>query len=475
MLKNSQFCFGEVDFNGKRVSIIRDVFSFSQNDSERGWRQMNYTEAVAYIDELTRAKKISLGLSTMKELLSRLGDPQDSLSFIHIAGTNGKGSTLAFLSSVCRAAGFRVGRYNSPSVFSYCEKIQVNGTAISEADAARLLTRVRQVSEEMEADGLSHPTAFETETAVSFLYFAEQGCDLVALETGMGGETDATNVVTTTVVSVLSSISMDHMQFLGNTLEEIARVKGGIIKPGRPVVLSGQSETVTKVMEEICRERRSSLTISAPEKAKVLKTGTDGTVFDYGAFKNVKIPLLGKYQIINACTALEVVEILRDLGYDIGENAVYEGMASVVWPGRFEKLLDSPFFFIDGAHNPEAAERLRDSINLYFTNRRILYIMGILADKDYRRIVEITAPMAEKIFTVTPNNSRALSAEALASCIEEQAETIGFSGTVETRESIERAVKDSLSWAGEDGCIIAFGSLSYLGELKAALKENIHD
>ncbi len=436
---------------------------------------MNFTEAEAYIGEITRTKKISLGLSTMEELLKRLGNPQDGLSFIHIAGTNGKGSTLAFAASVCQAAGFRVGRYHSPSVFSYCEKIQVNGASIREEEAARLISRVRQVSEEMEAEGLSHPTAFETETAVSFLYFAEQRCDMVALETGMGGEGDATNVVKTTVCSVIASVSMDHMQFLGDTQEEIARVKGGIIKEGRPAVLCGQGEAVMGVIREICRERRSPLTVSEPEKAEILETGLWGSRFDYKGFRDVKIPLAGKYQIINACTALEVVEILRNLGYDIGENAVYEGMASVRWPGRFEKLLDQPVFLIDGAHNPEAAERLKDSLNLYFSNRRMIYIMGILADKDYRKIVRITAPLAEQIYTVTPDSPRALPGEALSSWIEEQAKEIGFLGRVQAEDSIRKAVRGALSQAGEDGVIVAFGSLSYLGELSMALKESIHD
>ncbi len=436
---------------------------------------MNFTEAEAYIEEITRTKKISLGLSVMEELLKRLGNPQDGLSFIHIAGTNGKGSTLALIASVCRAAGYRVGRYNSPSVFSYCEKIEVNDESISEEDAARLISRVRRVSEEMEAEGLSHPTAFETETAVSFLYFKEKGCDLVALETGMGGEGDATNVVKTTVCSVIASVSMDHMQFLGDTLEEIARVKGGIIKEGRPTVLCGQGETVTKVIRELCVKKHSPLTVSVPEEAEIVETGLCGSRFHYQGFRNVKIPLAGKYQIINACTALEVVEILRNLGYDMEENAVYEGMASVRWPGRFEKLSDRPVFLIDGAHNPEAAERLKDSLNLYFTNRRIIYIMGILADKDYRKIVEITAPLAERIYTVTPESPRALSGEALSSWIEERAEAIGFCGRVQAESSIREAVRDALSQAGEDGVIVAFGSLSYLGELSKALKESIHD
>ncbi len=436
---------------------------------------MNFTEAEAYIEEITRTKKISLGLSVMEELLRRLGNPQDGLSFIHIAGTNGKGSTLAFVASVCQAAGCRVGRYHSPSVFSYCEKIQVNGESIPQEDAARLIGRVRQVSGEMEAEGFSHPTAFETETAVSFLYFKEKDCSLVALETGMGGEGDATNVVKTTVCSVIASVSMDHMQFLGDTLEEIARVKGGIIKEGRPTVLCGQGETVTEVIREICGRKHSPLVLSRPREAEVLETGLSGSRFHYKGFRDVKIPLAGEYQIINACTALEVVEILRDLGYDIGENAVYRGMASVRWPGRFEVLLDRPVFLIDGAHNPEAARRLKRSLDLYFPNRRMIYIMGILADKDYREIVRITAPLAERIYTVTPESPRALSGEALSSWIEGQAEAIGFHGRVQAECGMRDAVRDALSQAGEDGVIVAFGSLSYLGELSKALKESIHD
>ncbi len=432
---------------------------------------MNYAEAVAYTEELMKRKNIVLGLGTMKELLRRLGDPQDTLSFLHIAGTNGKGSTLAMVASVCTAAGYRVGRYHSPSVFSYCEKIQINGKPIPEEAVARLMTKVREASDAMEAEGLPRPTSFESETAMSFLYFKEQGCDLVALETGMGGETDATNVVTTTVCSIIASVSMDHMQFLGDTLEEIAGVKSGIIKEGKPVVLTGQAPSVEAVVAERAKERHAPLTVSRPEQAVVRSADQNGTVFDYGRFRNVRIPLLGSCQVINACTALEVVEILRNLGYDMEEQAVYDGMAEVTWPGRFERLMDRPVFVIDGAHNPEAALRLKDSINLYFTNKRIIYIMGILADKDYRKIVEITAPLADRIFTVTPGSPRALPAGALKACIEEQ----GFDGEVTAEESFASAVADALNAAEEEDIILAFGSLSYLGELKAALKENIHD
>ena len=432
---------------------------------------MNYEEAVAYAGELMKKKNIVLGLGTMKELLHRLGDPQNELSFLHIAGTNGKGSILAMVASICQAAGYLVGRYNSPSVFTYCEKIQVNGESISEADVARLMTKVREASDAMEEDGFPHPTSFETETAVSFLYFKEKKCDLVALETGMGGETDATNVVTTTQVSILASISMDHMQFLGNTLEEIAKVKGGIIKPGRPVAMTGQNPEVEAVIQGIAEEKQAPLIISRPEQAVIRSADHTGTVFDYKEFQNVKLSLLGKYQVINACTALEVVEILRGLGYDIRQQAVLEGMAGVKWPGRFQMLMDRPVFLIDGAHNPEAAVRLRDSIELYFSGRKISYIMGILADKDYEEIVRITVPLAQKIYTVTPGSPRALGAEALRDCVLKS----GFTGKVKAELSVKQAVFDALLSAKEDEIIIAFGSLSYLSEVTDALKETIHD
>ena len=432
---------------------------------------MNYEEAVAYAGELMKKKNIVLGLGTMKELLHRLGDPQNELSFLHIAGTNGKGSILAMVASICQAAGYLVGRYNSPSVFTYCEKIQVNGESISEADVARLMTKVREASDAMEREGFPHPTSFETETAVSFLYFKEKKCDLVALETGMGGETDATNVVTTTQVSILASISMDHMQFLGNTLEEIAKVKGGIIKPGRPVAMTGQNPEVEAVIQGIAEEKQAPLIISRPEQAVIRSADHTGTVFDYKEFQNVKLSLLGKYQVINACTALEVVEILRGLGYDIRQQAVLEGMAGVKWPGRFQMLMDRPVFLIDGAHNPEAAVRLRDSIELYFSGRKISYIMGILADKDYEEIVRITVPLAQKIYTVTPGSPRALGAEALRDCVLKS----GFTGKVKAELSVKQAVFDALLSAKEDEIIIAFGSLSYLSEVTDALKETIHD
>ena len=428
---------------------------------------MNYTEAVDYVDRLTKKKSIVLGLSSMRELLSRLGKPQDSLSFIHIAGTNGKGSTLAFVASVCRKAGYVTGHYQSPSVFSYCEKIQVDGVPISEEDMARLLTAVREAGDAMEAEGLPHPTAFETETAAALLYFRERGCDLVALETGMGGATDATNVVENTICSIIAPVSMDHMQYLGNSLEEIARVKGGIIKPGRPVVLSGQTPQAEEVIREICEEKASPLTVSRPELCQVTEEGIFGTAFDYGPFRDIRISLLGRYQVANACAALETVSVLRKLGYAIEDRAVYEGMLAARQPGRFEVVGRRPLFVIDGAHNPDAAARLSESIKLYFTNRRILYIMGILADKDYRKIAEITVPYADQIFTVTPPVTRALPAEALKACILET----GFSGEVRESGSVDGAVRDALSQAGEEDVILAFGSLSYLGELKEALKE----
>lgn len=435
---------------------------------------MNFEESVIYAADLMKQKNIVLGLDSMRELLKRLGNPQDQLKFIHMAGTNGKGSILAFVSSVLAKAGYRVGRYTSPSVFTYCEKFAINGQPIPEETVARLMTRVRDVSDAMAEEGLPHPTSFETETAVSFLYFAEEGCDLVGLECGMGGETDATNVVKTTILSIIASISLDHMQFLGDTRAKIAKVKSGIIKEGTACVCYGQIAEVTDVIKEKCEAVHASLVISAPEDACVKKTDFNGSVFDYHGLENVQIPLVGSYQIKNAATALEVVWELQRLGYQIKTDDIYEGMASVIWPGRFQKVLDAPIMFIDGAHNPDAALNLRDSVNLYFTNRKILYIMGILADKDYRQVVDIMTPMADEIYTVTPDSPRALSAEKLAACIDEERTNTNFAGEITVKHGLSEAIQDALKTAGPEDVVLAFGSLSFLGDYTKALKEIIN-
>ena len=425
---------------------------------------MNYKEARAYIEQIS-ARGSELGLNTITNLLSFLGDPQDDLKFIHVAGTNGKGSVLAYLSTVLQEAGYSVGRYISPTLFSYRERIQINGTFISREDFARHLTEVKAAMEKMGQEGMSLPTVFEVETAVSFLYFREKGCDLVLLEVGMGGRLDATNIIKTPVLTVLTSVSMDHMEYLGNTLAEIAWNKAGIIKPGVPVVSARQQPEAEAVILEEAEKKGSSCTFVSPEVIQPASDGFERQSFFYGEFGKIEICLAGPHQLGNAALALEGIKALRRHGYEISGEAVRAGMLNTRWKGRFTPIHREPLIIIDGAHNPDAARVLGEAIKNYFPDRKKYYIFGVFSDKEYDKIIDITAGLAEHIYTVeTPGNPRALPAEKLAEAVR----TVNPS--VEAADCISDAVEKSMAMAGKDGVIIAFGSLSFLGEVEKAVK-----
>lgn len=426
---------------------------------------MTYKEARDFIDDTSKYGYI-LGLDTVTELLDRLGNPQDDLKFVHIAGTNGKGSILAYVSTILKEAGYRVGRYISPTIFEYRERIQVNEEYISEEAVARLAQRVYEKGQEMLSEGLAHPTAFEVETALAFLYFQEMDCDLVVLETGMGGLTDATNVVKTTLVSAFASISMDHMGFLGDTLEDIAKIKAGIIKPDTAVVSSSQRPEVRKVLSEVCRQQGASYHEIQKEEITDRQAGIEGQSFTYGGYKKLCPGILGSCQFENAATAVEVIHALGDLGYPVSEEAIRKGLKETRWIGRFTVVDENPLFIVDGAHNRDAADRLLETLNQYVSHKRKIFIIGVLADKEYDYIMSRLAPAAERIVTVmTPNNPRALPAEKLAETVKR------YNSSVEAAGSIPEAVKKARSYAGEDGMVLAFGSLSYLGDLIRAVRK----
>ncbi len=426
---------------------------------------MTYEEARAFIAE-TSTYGYRLGLDCIREMLKRLGNPQDSLRFIHIAGTNGKGSTLAYISTVLKEAGYRVGRYSSPAVYSYRERIQVNEENISREDLARLTERIYCTGKEMVAEGLLHPTCFEVETVLAFLYFQEQNCDLVVLETGMGGLTDATNVVYTTLVSVLTSISMDHMGFLGDTLEEIATMKAGIIKPDTRVVSARQQPEAEAVIERTCRERGCDCRTVQEEKLRDVKYGVISQSFSYKQYDKLTISLAGVHQILNAALAVEAVEALGELGYSVSEEALRRGLVNTIWNGRFTILEEKPLFILDGAHNRDAADRLRETLEQCFPHGRLIYIMGVLADKEYDYMASVLAPLAACIFTVmTPDNPRALPAEDLAKAVKP------YNPHVQAAGSLPQAVKMAREAAGPEDVLVAFGSLSYLGELERVVRK----
>ncbi len=426
---------------------------------------MNEREAMAFI-EGAAAYGIVPGLDSIRELCRRLGDPQRKLKFIHVAGTNGKGSVCAYLSSILKAAGYRVGKFASPAVFTYREIIQVNQVPISVRALCQGMERIRDICCEMTAEGLPHPTPFEIETALAFLYFQEKKCDIVVLETGMGGLLDATNIVENTLVAVIASVSFDHRKFLGNTLAEIAAQKAGIIKRGSYVVSMRQE----KEAEEAILARAGSLecpcVVTDPQNIKNIRYGLAGQRFDYRDRKKLEILLAGNFQPENAALALDAIDALGKAGLSIPEKAVYQGLKEARWPGRFTVAGKKPYFIIDGAHNEDAAKRLAESVEFYFTNKRIIYIMGVLKDKDYGKIIRLTAPLAEHIITVTPpENPRALPAYALAQ------EIAAVHPKVTAADSLEEAVEMSLLLAGKEDVVVAFGSLSYLGRLAGILEK----
>ena len=420
---------------------------------------MNEKEAMAFLDEAA-GYGIVPGLDSIRELCRRLGDPQKDLKFIHVAGTNGKGSVCAFLASILKAAGYRVGKYISPAVFTCREEIQVNDRNITVRAFCQGLERIRDICGEMAAEGLPHPTAYEIKTTLGFLYFKEKKCDVVVLETGMGGRMDATNIVENTLVAVITSVSMDHMKFLGKNLAEIAAQKAGIMKKGRPVVCMRQEESAAAVISEKADELGCPLTVADPRLLKNIRYGLDYQRFDYGNWERMRITLAGKFQPENAALALEVINTLAKEGVPIPEETVRRGLEETKWHGRFTVTGKNPCFVIDGAHNEDAARRLAESIELYFTNKRIIYIIGVLKDKEYGKIIRMTAARAEHIITVTPpENPRALSAYELAQ------EVALVHPRVTAVDSLEEAVEMSTLLAGKEDVIIAFGSLSYLGRL----------
>ena len=452
---------------------------------------MNYLEARAFLKEKEALGSV-YGLSVMRELLLRLGNPEKKLSVIHVAGTNGKGSTIAFTSAILREAGYRVGCSTSPAVFIYEEIIQVDGTYIEKEAVARLISRIREAAEEMVQDGFSHPTVFEMETAMAFCYFAERNCQLVCVECGLGGALDATNVIENPICTAFTSISRDHMGILGESLSEIGEAKARIIKPGACVVSVEQEEEVREILEHhaeekgckirFCEDRKEEGKFSdkfsdkfsgAQEKEEERKSsgnqeredGKCDTYFSYREYRKLKLGLPGLYQQKNAALALEIIEAVRVAGYGVTEEAVRAGLSHAVWPGRFQKAAERPDFYLDGAHNEGAAKELAESVKFYFTNRKICYIMGVFHDKEYEKILEIMAPNAEAVVTVTPPGKRGLDGEKLAESAKKWYRDDFFAPSYE--DAIEAAKKK----AGLDGVVLAFGSLSYLGDMARLLSE----
>ncbi|MEY8390373.1 folylpolyglutamate synthase/dihydrofolate synthase family protein [Lachnospiraceae bacterium 45-W7] len=429
----------------------------------------NKRDTQAYLEQLGRKRGMVLGLASIRELMSELLNVQNKLKFVHVAGTNGKGSVCAFLSSMLTEAGICVGTYTSPAVFGRAEQYRVNGEDIPEEKFDEIIAEVRRACERVREQSGNDPTVFEVETAAAFLYFYRRGCQVVILEAGMGGETDATNIIEDPLVCVLTSISMDHMKFLGGSLCEIARAKAGIIKENsRVVAVKPEQEEVRQVLEAWCVKKHASLTYSDEAQAEQVRYGTkeQGISFVYPGLGEVELTMTGAYQVQNAVCAIETIKILRKAGFAVSDGQIRAGLRKARWAGRFSVLCQDPLLVIDGAHNSDAAKKLRETLKRGFTNYKIIYIIGVLADKEHEEMLKIMLPLAWKVFTVTPPGPRAMDGAVLAQ------EAFKYHRQVRYCPEIEEAVTAAVRSAKqENAMILAFGSLSYLKELREILEE----
>ena len=450
---------------------------------------MTYEEARKYLESIEK-KGNRLGLDSMRCLLQELGNPQDHLRFVHIAGTNGKGSVMTYLEQMLLHAGHRTGRYLSPVLTAYEEKIQCAGEWISRDEVAHYTAVIRDAIERLAGKAQPLPTIFEVETAMAFLFFADHHCDPILLECGMGGETDATNVVKNTLAAVFSSISLDHMEFLGNTIGEIAAVKAGIIKPGCLAVSDDQPAPAKEAISAKALEQNCPVVFLRGSDIANIRYGLTEQSFDLiipapfddipahfkdhpeAQLRDIRLHLPGVHQIHNCALAVLTALALRQKGLRIEEQDIYEGAASARWPGRFEILCKKPLVIADGAHNPDAAANLRKSIDLYFPDRRIYYIFGVFSDKEYDKIIKIMSGRAEKIFAIeTENNPRALPAEKLAQRLRE----LDARPQIICAGHVRRALDLALAEAGPDDVILLFGSLSWLGQARSCFDAGAPD
>ncbi|PKM74344.1 MAG: bifunctional folylpolyglutamate synthase/dihydrofolate synthase [Firmicutes bacterium HGW-Firmicutes-16] len=397
------------------------------------------------------------GLSRTRELLSKMSNPQTSLRFIHIAGTNGKGSTSAMLAGILQAAGLTTGLYTSPYISDFSERMRINGKPITDEELASVTAFCAPFALSME----DRPTEFELVTAIAMEYFARGKCDLVVLETGMGGRLDSTNVIESPLCSVITNIGLDHTRELGDTVEKIASEKAGIIKKDCPTVVYALPENVMDVISGRCREIFSSLTIADFDEIKTISDSREGQVFSYKEFENLELPLLGTHQLNNAAVALEVIKVLRSQGYRITADAVRQGLLKTDWPARFEIISEKPFFVVDGGHNPQCAETVRDNLLKYFPDIKRVVLFGVLADKDYMGQAELLNSAADVFVTITPQNPRALDAFLLADKLK------GFGKPVIACESTECGIETALKLAGQDGVVCSVGSLYSAGRVRA--------
>lgn len=420
---------------------------------------MTGREAIAYMASISwRGSKP--GLERTQALLAALGHPERTLKFVHIAGTNGKGSTAAMLSSILQKAGFRTGLYTSPYLQRFHERMQVDGLPIPDEELGAVTEALLPHANALP----DKPTEFELMTCAAFLWFARRQCDIVVLETGLGGRLDSTNVIEAPLVSVITAIGLDHTDILGDTVEEIALEKAGIVKPGCPVVYYQPQDGVAQVLLQAFHDKAVAFTSAAFDQIQVISDDLGGQTFHYGPWKEVRLALLGAHQRKNAAVVLEVVGVLRGLGWAISPQAVYSGLAAARWPGRFEILRGDPLTVIDGGHNPQCAEALAVNLAHYFPGRRIHFLLGVLADKDWHQVMARVAPLAASFTAVAPDSPRALPAQRLGDYLAQ------FGTPVQVCPTVACGLEQVLARAAAEDVVCAFGSLYLVGEVRTLME-----
>ncbi|MCC0642064.1 MULTISPECIES: bifunctional folylpolyglutamate synthase/dihydrofolate synthase [unclassified Clostridioides] len=431
---------------------------------------MKYEEALEYISQ-TNKFGIRLGLENIGKLLELLGNPQETLNIIHVAGTNGKGSVCSFISNILRESGYKVGLYTSPYLETFTERIRVNGENIPQEDVARIIGLIKEKIEVMVSQGYAYPTEFEVVTAMAFYYYSEQKVDFVALEVGLGGRYDATNIITKSLVSVITSISLDHTGILGDTIEKIAYEKAGIIKENGIVLVYDQTDEAKDVIKSVCKEKNAKYIEVNFDDINIKKSNINSQIYDCNimgeTYKNLEIMLIGEHQINNSILAMSVLKYLKDIKKldNISEESIRKGLITTKWPGRIEKIKESPIFIIDGAHNEDGAKSLAKALDKHFKDKKLTLLIGMLEDKDIDGVLDILMPKFSKVVTTTPNNPRAINSDILKEKI------LKYVSDVTSKHEIEDAVNYTLETSNKDDIIISAGSLYMIGTVRTLVKK----
>ncbi|HBF4286329.1 bifunctional folylpolyglutamate synthase/dihydrofolate synthase [Clostridioides difficile] len=431
---------------------------------------MKYEEALEYISQ-TNKFGIRLGLENIGKLLELLGNPQETLNIIHVAGTNGKGSVCSFVSNILIECGYKVGLYTSPYLETFTERIRVNGQNIPQDDVARIIELIKEKIEIMVREGYAYPTEFEVVTAMAFYYYSEQKVDFVALEVGLGGRYDATNIITKSLVSVIVSISLDHTGILGDTIEKIAYEKAGIIKENGVVLVYDQTDEAKDVIKSVCKEKKAKYIEVDFDDINIKKSDINSQIYDCTVMKetyrDLEIKLIGEHQINNSILAISVIKYLKDINKlaNINEESIRKGLINTKWPGRIEKIKENPIFIIDGAHNEDGAKSLAKALDKNFKGRKLTLLIGMLEDKDIDSVLEILLPHFNKVITTTPSNPRAINSDIL------REKVLKYADDVTSKHEIEDAVNYTLETSSEDDIIISAGSLYMIGTVRTLVKK----